>query len=745
MRVLALLALIALILAVRALGFEFVWMDGETIFPPADAQYHVRRALYTFENFPAALLFDPYVNFPGGAPIPWPPLFDFVVGGVAFFWADDVSGFERVAALSAPVCAALAAIPIYLAGRRLGSPTVGLAAVFFFAWLPLAVSYTRLGNADHHAAVSMIGAWLLYAGMALSETDAPFRRLAAFAGLLFLARTALLLTWHGSLLYIGLADGLILLAGVLSGRRALLGLQMASLLGSLVIVIALVGVSPEPLGGPYSSIALSWLDALALLAVAWVALIVLGAEALWPGLGAKERLAAAASAGLVYGLGVLLLPGPREGLALALGFLTLSDGVGQVTAEQTPLFSMGGRDALRSATLSWGYFAYLLPFAPAAAAWAALRRGASSSTRSAALYLLVWSLVLSLLTLWQRRYGNDFAPAAALLSGFACVALLESATRNFSWGRGGLRTMGIAIGAFLLILALFWPALETVYFPRAQGSWAALSADPRPRRDVATSVSRTLHDFLHDVRRLTPETSGYLGGEEGPEYGVISPANLGHAIQYEARRPTATDPFWWYIGPENWDRSLAFLADRDETSALQGAEALQARYVVTSEEAIPSSVVGRLHIRDGSGWGSQPGLGHFRLLAESKPGGLGLGSIFRNRQPDAVAYKLFEIVPGARLEVQTEPGTRVAARIDLRTNQGREFSYRSSTKADPMGWARLTLPYATEWPEGQRARSGPLSLYRIQVGDRSRALRVNEADVVEGRVIRLEPSIAPRL
>ncbi len=745
MRWLPLLVLIALVLAVRMLGFEFVWLDGETIFPPADAQYHVRRALYTFENFPSALLFDPYVNFPGGAPIPWPPLFDFVVGGVAYFWADDVSGFERIAALSAPLCAALATIPIYLAGRRLGSPAVGFAAVFFFAWLPLAVSYTRLGNADHHAAVSMIGAWLLYAGMALSETQAPFRRLAAFSGLLFLARTALLLTWHGSLLYIGLIDGLILLAGVLSGRRALLGLQTASLLGSLVIVMALVGVSPEPLGGPYSSIALSWLDVLALGGVACVASVVLVLETRRPGLGVKPRLLAAVSAGVLFGLGVGVWPGPREGLALALGFLTLSDGVGDMTAEQSPLFSMGGRDALRSATLSWGYFAYLLPFAPAAAAWAALRRGASSATQSAAVYLLMFSLVLGLLTLGQRRYGNDFAPAAALLFGFAAVASVEGVIRRVSPGRSIFRTFLVSMGAFALILILFWPALETVYRPRAQGSWAALSGDPRPRRDVDTSVARTLHDFLHDVRRLTPKTSGYLGGAEEPEYGVISPPNLGHAIQYEARRPTATDPFWWYIGPENWDRSMAFLEAQDESEALVRAQELEARYVVTSEEALPSTVVGRLHRHDGSGSGARSGLGHFRLVAESKPGGLGLGAIFHGPQPDAVAYKLFEIVPGARLEVQAAPGTRVAARIDLITNQGREFSYRSSARVDPAGWARLTLPYATERPRGPGARSGAVSFYRIQVGDQGQVLRVRESDVQAGRVIRLDSPLAPRL
>ena len=302
------------------------------------------------------------------------------------------------------------------------------------------------------------------------------------------------------------------------------------------------------------------------------------------------------------------------------------------------------------------------------------------------------------MTLGQRRYGNDFAPAAALLFGFAAVALLEQLTRRLS--RNALQRAVVACGAFLLVLALFAPAVKTIYLPRAQGSWAVASGDPRPRLDVATSVSHTLHDFLREVRRLTPETSGYLGGEEGPEYGIISPANLGHAIQYEARRPTATDPFWWYIGPENWERSMAFLSTEDETSAVSAAKALQARYVITSEEAIPGSVSGRLHSRDGASVGSRPGLGHFRLVAESSPGGLGLGAIFRNTQPDAVAYKLFEIVPAAQLEVVAEPGTRVVARVVVRSNQGRQFTYRNVTRADEQGWARLSLPYATEGPKG---------------------------------------------
>ena len=76
-------------LGVRALGFENVFTDEGVVFAPADATYRMRRAFYTFTNFPELLLRDPYLNFPGGVNVPWPPLFDFVVGSVARLFAED--------------------------------------------------------------------------------------------------------------------------------------------------------------------------------------------------------------------------------------------------------------------------------------------------------------------------------------------------------------------------------------------------------------------------------------------------------------------------------------------------------------------------------------------------------------------------------------------------------------------------------------------------------------------------------
>ncbi len=53
------------------------------MFPVGDAYYHLRRAEYTLEHPPDVLLFDPLVNHPDGAWIPWPPLHTLLLADVA--------------------------------------------------------------------------------------------------------------------------------------------------------------------------------------------------------------------------------------------------------------------------------------------------------------------------------------------------------------------------------------------------------------------------------------------------------------------------------------------------------------------------------------------------------------------------------------------------------------------------------------------------------------------------------------
>ena len=118
---------------VRALPWASVFHGNQVIFAPADAMYHVRRSYYTFVSWPDILLFDPYVNYPDGAPIPWPPLTDFLAGSLAAFLAVDDHGFETVLAWWPPLVGALGAIPIYFIAREVANRGTALGAVAFYA------------------------------------------------------------------------------------------------------------------------------------------------------------------------------------------------------------------------------------------------------------------------------------------------------------------------------------------------------------------------------------------------------------------------------------------------------------------------------------------------------------------------------------------------------------------------------------------------------------------------------------
>ncbi|MDE0887164.1 MAG: glycosyltransferase family 39 protein [Myxococcota bacterium] len=738
MTLVGLALLMILALAVRALGFEYVFVGDEVVFPPADAQYHLRRAYYTFVNFPAVLLFDPYINYPGGAPVPWPPLFDFLLGGFARLLADDPRGFETVAAWSGPVCALVTLVPIYAAGRLLGSRGAGLAAALCYAVLPVSVTFSRVGNPDHHAAVAMLGAWLLLACLGLGNASVSNSRVRSWGVLLALAQFGLLLTWHGSLLYLAIANALLLATSIAGGgRRGLLAQAGAALACGLALVPVVI-LSPSPLGGMFSSIALSWLHVLATLAVALVAAGLWASEAKRGEMPRARRLVIVVCGALVLGGVGLVVPEIREGLRPAFQFLSQTDQVGAITGEQNALFGLApgkhGTDPVRA----WGWFAYTIPFAPWLVLWLWASPGPARRSWAALGILGGWTLFFAALTLDQRRYGNDFGPAFSVLFGLAALNLVGRWRRDAAWGIRGRLLRASAVCA--LLFAFLWPVGVGLYAPRAQASWAALEPDAVPGLGASRSVASTLARFMADVRRATPDTGGYLLPGTEPEYGILAHANLGHALQYGARRATATDPFWWYIGPENWEASFSFLAAQEEAEALAWASILRGRYVLTHAEEEMRSVAGQLHHHDGSVQPGRTALGRFRLVVEAPRGGRSLGEIFRPRVGESVPYKLFEIVSGAGIRVTTAPGERVDLSLELRSNRGRRFTYRASARANDRGEALLRVPYATD-PSARLSEPSftrPRGLYRIETRDRVAALGVSESDVLEGGEIRLD-------
>jgi dolichyl-diphosphooligosaccharide--protein glycosyltransferase len=254
------------------------------------------------------------------------------------------------------------------------------------------------------------------------------------------------------------------------------------------------------------------------------------------------------------------------------------------------------------------------------------------------------------------------------------------------------------------------------------------------------TVGGTLTRFMERVREASPETSGYFDVSDLPEYGIVANANLGHAIQNVAHRPTPTDPFWAFIGKQNWDRSFELLGADSEARALELAEELRARYVVTMSSSDPTTLEGWLHHGDGLAFRDWPASQRLRLATEADIGGVPLTGLFRRKGGRTASdrttppYKLFEIVDGAVVEARVEPGAEVRLTLALESPAGRSIHYRASAVANSEGLARLRVPYATgESGDGIRVVApGP---YRLRVAECTIAVPVTGAQVRTGAVV----------
>ena len=117
-----------------------------------------------------------------------------------------------------------------------------------------------------------------------------------------------------------------------------------------------------------------------------------------------------------------------------------------------------------------------------------------------------------------------------------------------------------------------------------------------------------------------------------------------------------------------------------------------------------------------------PALAHHRLVFETAP-------LPGQRESH---YKVYEVVPGARVHGRAPPGSRVRARLPLRTSAGNTFRYATETTAGPGGRYELVLPYPTDAAGGDVEAGSP---WELDVRGRRALLPVSEEAVRTGRPI----------
>ncbi len=704
--------------------------DGWIVLGKDDSYFHARRALYSFENFPAILEFDHYLAYPKGAAQPAPPLHSWLIAGTARLIGSDLRTFELVAAWISPVFGALLSLTAFWIAASLAGARTGLLASWLVAVLPAGALITSLGNCDHHATVALlVSCWI---AASLRELRISGMRLFVHGLLHAAIVSALLLTWSGSLLYVAIGEGSRLLTIVLCRPRPerLFAMAGSDLLAAAAVSLWLLQ-SAAPLGGPLTSQTLSWLHPIALLSVGVLAAALGALERFRPAERSTARLGRTVLIGSCLALPSLALPEIRDALAMGLGFIGKGDVWAETNAEQMPLFHGAPRAIAAGATTRFGYWVYAIPLLPLLVARLGFRARAES--RGPWLLVFLWMLPLCALSLSQIRYATDFAVLASV--GFA---LLLNEVHQPLAARIGRRPSL----AFVTVFGLVMLSPGYAHFaPRISRTTQYLIG-----RDVVDSSARlnsrwTDHAFARMLSEVTPETTGFLDETRVPEYGVLVPPDQGHFFTYVARRPVPANNLGPYLDRDLYLRAESFYQARRSDAALDLLEALQVRYFVTSLERLRANTfAAAVHLRnDGSASRSQrSSTGRIRLVTEGPPNGRPFRMLrSRGDRVEVPAYKLFEIVEGAVFVGEAEPNALASAKLTLLTPVGRT-SYRVLGQADASGRLELRVAHPSESPDAQQPMVHALGKWRVEFGGGQYEVSVTEIDVREGREVRLE-------
>jgi len=685
-------ALLVAGLAVRLSPWAAVFREGRVFFVDTDDFYHLRRIMTAAANFPGLPMFDPYLGFPSGFPVNWPPLYDFFVGLltlVAGLGRPSLRLSQTVAALVPPLAGVATLWLFHRAARRICGRRAALWSLAFAAVLPSLVFYTLLGRPDHHCfenfwfMAALLPILKLIAGGGEEPAAAAWAAAAGAAGVLFwlgsVAFSVILFSFAASELAFPRRPGA-------PPARAFFWLGAAFLLEAALLL-------PFCAISRWASNGAVLFDAPSAFQPLMLACCGLGTLGLYwrrvRGRGGRTIVVCAAAflaAAFLAARGVA---------ALAL-FASAPLPIFESTSEMQPLLAPFGRWGLAYAGSCFGWAFWALP--PLAFFFAHEARRDPAKR-----LVLAWTALMGALALWQTRYAYHLSLPAVLLFGWGAErAALRLAALAAARGLARPRLWGRAV-TLALALALLFPALKNV---------AAL---PFVAADSLTGDA-DLIEACAWIRENTPPTRSLWRDEGAPEYGVYSIHNVGNQVAAIAQRPAAAGNMH-FLRRQILD-SIAFFFMDGAQPAYDFLRARRFRYLLLSD-LVHTGVLplyARLFHRDGYDFAPRPNGGlplaprfldlvymrlyvfdgslarlggrmiapadHFRLVHESPRENFGVR-----------VYKVFEVVPGARLAGGCRTGV-VEASVLVRTNQGRKFVYRNFAVCGKDGRYAMNLPYA---------------------------------------------------
>jgi asparagine N-glycosylation enzyme membrane subunit Stt3 len=493
--------LVAIAFSIRTFGsLDVVFFEDITLFKGVDAWYHARLADAT-----TWIKWDMFAQYPNGALNGYMPMLSWL------------SINDKVAAYIPPVFGALALLPIYLIGRKLFGTVAGWVACLLVALLPGEfLNRSILGFTDHHVLEVFFQVWSVYFLLKLQEEWKI-----GWTIPLGLSLGAYTLTWTGIpffLLIIGLWIWWECLKALNSGESLYKPATRISLALALGVLI----------GCSYADkiTSLAYIGLIAIPNIVWFLTVVF-----------KDR------GKVLFGLTIAV----PIGLVILGGFINYRDFI-------IPIFWGGSSNYIQEAkppeiiTIMKTYGISFL-----------LALGGLWFARTKNSLFVIWSLVLIIAAMGQRRWGYYAVVPTSLLAGYFTAVVIPN------WLQPRLKPAIIVIViAFMLVPNISNTLLLAKMPPHISPNWYIVCSwlrysTPEPFED---------------------ENAYYTSTDKKPSYGVLAWWDYGHWIIRIGHRVPLTSPTQTAPYPSQ------FYSAHSEEEANAWVEKLNIKYVLVDSTLV---------------------------------------------------------------------------------------------------------------------------------------------------------------
>ncbi len=421
-----LLAIISAVAFIFRVTFSFgeIFKGDWIKYNGADAYFQMRLADVNAAHYPHMPSFDPYFVYPGGGAVGGLNYFPRIIASIASLFGifnPDQRALDIVGVFIPPILAVLTVIIVFFIGREIFGRWGGILAATMTAIIPGEfLSRTKLGFTDYHVfEVFITSLFILFIILALKAaknnelkfTDiikrnwTALKRPAIFSVLAALSFVLYAVSWSGSPLFLFVAFSFFIVQFIsdhLRGRRT----DYLAITGGIVFLLGLLILLAAPVAG-----VVTWA-----LLIGFTASVILGVLS-WFMSSRKLKpvwfpLSILVLGGAGFGIFYAIFPGAADSLLQSFAIFNPA-GASLTTIEMQPLisgeygnpFTVVWYNYNTTFFLAWGSLAILI--------YGLVKKGDSEKT-----LLLVWSVIILIANLAQRRFGYYFAINISLLVGY---------------------------------------------------------------------------------------------------------------------------------------------------------------------------------------------------------------------------------------------------------------------------------------------------------------------------------------